>query len=683
MAGSLELLLLAMLLLPLYFFTGFSGTGGDSGIPFAFGGYHRWLAMVSANHGDYGPVLGVLAIGAAAFLSDLVWCLLMAACGIWAAVSRRSHVVVWLKGLALAAVLLLTCFVVDRIGMDLSRSWASHKWMGVWDGDYAADLTRDYFTEPARAQNPVWMTALQLAGSLGLRSLLALFLLLRAARKFDIIALDSEGLLARLRPKVRRRVYAVLIGTPATALVACGLWLWHIDSEHQKLLERARARLSELNCVPPPDEENAAEKYREAFALLTLLPTQMAWTYTTPLEEFTMDIGDPKIGALLEQESTVLGALKDAADRPQCVFVSDYSAGVHTELPSLMDARVAALLLSIAAKRAAHDGDYREAADCVRKIFRLAEGIGRIRILLAHSTGISLEHIGIMTTRDLLLESNLGELALQLLLEVMEEHRRAIPPYCDALLGDYLVGMCLVAGFSASSIGDDNMTGGERSLSSKIAFSLRRSTGQVLSDAKTCDLLFAQAYEAADGPVGPAYMRTLILWRRPDVTDRLRTLGDPYDSILYHYPSLEPTLYAETILRCASLAVACRLHQAKTGKLPETLADLASYFPKDFTEVPQDPLSGKELSYRRTETGFIIYSGNAGREEAVAKTNPYDDYLKDYPEAAVFPVDRQLWEAHRAEQLKINAARAARRQSQPQLSPSRRGDSPPADPSDP
>lgn len=50
----------------------------------------------------------------------------------------------------------------------------------------------------------------------------------------------------------------------------------------------------------------------------------------------------------------------------------------------------------------------------------------------------------------------------------------------------------------------------------------------------------------------------------------------------------------------------------ESGRLPETLEELA---PKYFEKVPEDPFTGMDLAYRRTDKGYVIYSVGRDRED--------------------------------------------------------------------
>ena len=58
-------------------------------------------------------------------------------------------------------------------------------------------------------------------------------------------------------------------------------------------------------------------------------------------------------------------------------------------------------------------------------------------------------------------------------------------------------------------------------------------------------------------------------------------------------------------LRAAQTALAVQRYRLKNGKLPDSLSNLV---PEYFESVPSDPFDGKELRYKKLDSGFVIYS---------------------------------------------------------------------------
>jgi hypothetical protein len=186
LAGSIELVVVSALLLPLYCFTLAPASHGDRVMAFMHGALLR-LALTPNGWqpvGDQGLAYEAL-IGLGAFASDLAWYALFCACGVWAATSARTTVRSWLKGLAVSGLML---------GMLTSTEWL----MGDPGNLYwmLSALRRARWYELAygldfgwRERSMTWI-AIWLGCAVAIRLLFALLFTYRAARNFDRIAMD-------------------------------------------------------------------------------------------------------------------------------------------------------------------------------------------------------------------------------------------------------------------------------------------------------------------------------------------------------------------------------------------------------------------------------------------------------------------------------------------------------------
>jgi len=186
LAGSVELVIVAALLLPFYCFTLAPAGHGDRLMAFLHGALLR-LALAPDNWISSGelPFAVEAVIGAAAFIGDLAWYAFFAACGVWAASTTRKTIHAWFKGLAVSGGLLLavTCyewFLGDPANPHwLVRAIGTGKW---YELAYALDFGW-------RDRPLFWMIA-WFAISVMLRLLLAYAFVHRATRSFDQIATD-------------------------------------------------------------------------------------------------------------------------------------------------------------------------------------------------------------------------------------------------------------------------------------------------------------------------------------------------------------------------------------------------------------------------------------------------------------------------------------------------------------
>ena len=75
----------------------------------------------------------------------------------------------------------------------------------------------------------------------------------------------------------------------------------------------------------------------------------------------------------------------------------------------------------------------------------------------------------------------------------------------------------------------------------------------------------------------------------------------------------------------ARTGLAIERYRLAAGNLPDTLAELV---PAYLDAVPKDPFDGKELRYKKLETGFVVYSigedgsDDGGKEKPQKRTSP-------------------------------------------------------------
>jgi hypothetical protein len=234
------------------------------------------------------------------------------------------------------------------------------------------------------------------------------------------------------------------------------------------------------------------------------------------------------------------------------------------------------------------------------------------------------------------------------MLDVLQEHSAKRNPLCAALRVGHLTAMLTAAEVTAGARrpppGDWN---------EQVRFKLRRAAGRELSDFLACNRQWARVEEALSKPYPEAFREMRGMTQRPEFLRQEEIADSPYLSGVF--PACRNDARSVALLRCARLAVACRLHKLRTGAPPADLKELAGYFPADFAQVAADPFNGKPMGYQRSETGFILSSVGGYPEDNrnAAKQNIY--YFSSNP---TFAVDPKLWAEYRAERVQALQKRA-------------------------
>lgn len=123
----------------------------------------------------------------------------------------------------------------------------------------------------------------------------------------------------------------------------------------------------------------------------------------------------------------------------------------------------------------------------------------------------------------------------------------------------------------------------------------------------------------------PAYQRK----KASDVLEaRLASLSHIHIFIHMFMPTISRIVTIELSsiagLRAARAGLAVERYRLAAGKLPDSLSDLV---PAYLESVPKDPFDGKELRYKKLETGFVVYSigedlsDDGGREKTKESEN--------------------------------------------------------------
>lgn len=454
------------------------------------------------------------------------------------------------------------------------------------------------------------------------------------------------------------------------ALLALGIgWAWwshRVNVEHRKLLEQARQAMSELPVRKIPDDRNAARDYERAYKLFSM-PARDISSLNGRLEQFEVEIASDEVRKMLTANASALRALAEAADKPECVFVPDHSKGYETRVPSLLDARAAFTLLAVSARRAAHEGNLGEAVERLRQELCLSRGIGDERMLMSHMIMCAGEETATLALRDILTATNPDASELRAMLGILEEHVGRRSPLRESLRVERRFGGLYAAEVSVGIAHKGASKPDWR-------FHVRRATGGILRDARAWARLWDRADAAMQKPYPEAFGECSSLEDDADYKKLLAGNHSPYSIAMVSIIACcrnEGCTIGQ--LRLARLAVACRLHQALTGQLPEKLDELAAHFPNDFAEVSTDPFGSRQMLYKRSETGFVVYSVGPYDQKDDGAPDPYG---KTYEPDLTFPVDPKLWEEYRAKQLQWLKSRGPAK-------PGARPSSPPAAPAAP
>lgn len=292
--------------------------------------------------------------------------------------------------------------------------------------------------------------------------------------------------------------------------------------------------------------------------------------------------------SFLNTHAEALKAVHRAADSGGGVrFPHDFSQGIAMLLPDIHQARSCARLLTLEAHVRAREGDTAGTVESIRDTFALARTLDRDPVLVSFLVRMALDGIAIENTRQLLGQADPTREELR----AVQEDLRNLDYHAElenALIGERVFGL---------SIFDDPGQLGFGPFQSQL-MRLAAPGAKI----KYIDLM-SDAIEAASEPWDE------VLANEPWKKNWNPNSRNPFDGLVGSvFPAIDNCYLAaarqETKSTALDAAIAVELYQREHGEPPATLEALV---PDYLPAVPIDPFSGKALSYKPIEGGFILY----------------------------------------------------------------------------
>ena len=153
----------------------------------------------------------------------------------------------------------------------------------------------------------------------------------------------------------------------------------------------------------PPPSQNAAPLYVKLTALLHDRPMGLP-RYAEGMDAFHAYTPEQiaAVRKILASRQDVMTLVHQAADRPQCVFVRDWSKGLDLTFPEYQPMRAAARIVETESYLLARDGRYREAVANQSRGFRVAEHAASDHLLFAYLVGYASEAITLAGMQSIL-----------------------------------------------------------------------------------------------------------------------------------------------------------------------------------------------------------------------------------------------------------------------------------------
>lgn len=355
----------------------------------------------------------------------------------------------------------------------------------------------------------------------------------------------------------------------------------------------------------PDNVENAADYIMEAISNYkdSLIFNINDWSDLSPKGEALPDEVIQNAGVFLRDNQQNLELLHKAAALEYCRYPVDLSIGQKLKY---IDISKIVRLICVESVIHAQNGDSASAVKSLICSFNIVDTLADIPLLLSQIVRMAYHEFNISTLEQVINTTDLTGGQLILLSKVIEEKQR-LSGISYGLTGE----LC-----GAISEFENYTPYTKITLPKRFLVSVYRGLGLNKSDVIIYLDILNKIIEAGKLP----------LHERQEAAEKIQ--AEIHDVPRMHlvvktsapaYPQfLSRELTSISQLRAAQTAIAVQRYRLKQGKLPDSLSSLV---PEFLESVPLDPFDGKQMRYKKLDSGFVVYSvdvdliDDGGREE--------------------------------------------------------------------
>ncbi|NIP25187.1 MAG: hypothetical protein GWN67_12710 [Phycisphaerae bacterium] len=452
------------------------------------------------------------------------------------------------------------------------------------------------------------------------------------------------------KPRQERKVLKILVLLLVFIIAGFLAFRLMLKAKLHERLDAIRAEGYPATCAEldawytiPESAENAADTFRESFSLYEkwqkdekrhLLPiigeSQLLPLRTEPLAMESQAL----ITEYLADNKEALGLLHKGAAIEHSRYPVDLSKGFETLMPDLSDIRHGARLLALEAVLHAENGKPGSAARSIKSTFGLARSLSKEPILISQLVRIACQALAVSILEHIV---NRTEFTDEQLADLSQTLVNAEDP--SAMIRAFTGERCSVVGvmkMPASQIPPLlDMASNRPHPLGVLAIWLYRFAGLADMDAAIYLDLMGDYIKAIQLPPQQRKEAADAVDARFDKTSRIHMLVHILMPALSRVTTLD--LRSISQVRAAHVGLTVERYRLATGKLPDTLAELT---PTYLDAVVKDPFDGKDLRYKKLETGFVVYSiGEDGNDDG-GKEKSRERTSSDAPVDVTFIVQR-------------------------------------------
>lgn len=436
------------------------------------------------------------------------------------------------------------------------------------------------------------------------------------------------------KPRRKRKVLKVLIVLLVIVIACFAIFRLTLKSRLQARLTAIRLAGYPATCVElddwyaiPESVENAADTVTEAFShyhkleeteeseLMPLIGKAELPARTEPMAQATKDL----IAQHLADNQEALELLHKGAAIEHSRYPIDLSKGFEALMPYLADFRTGARLLKLEAALLAENDKPQLAADSITSILGLARSLSKEPVLISQLVRLACQALAVSALDHVINKTGFTDEQLIELSETLADGED-LSAMTYTFAGERCAGVSIFKMPAANIL---QVADGGSSQLSVLAIALYKFAGLADMDAIMYLDLMNDYMKAIQLP----------LHERQDAADAIDTKFETISKIHIILRMIMPALSRVTTidirtiaqLRTAQVGLAIERYRLATGSLPKTLAELR---PTYIDAIPKDPFDGKDLRYKKLETGFVVYSigedgkDDGGKEKQRKKSSP-------------------------------------------------------------
>ena len=348
---------------------------------------------------------------------------------------------------------------------------------------------------------------------------------------------------------------------------------------------------------------------------------------TEPLTEETKTL----VTLYLADNQAALDLLHKGAEIEHSRYPIDLSKGFEAVMPDLSNIRSAARLLQLEGVLHAENAKPELALRSITSIFGLGRSLSKEPILVSQLVRLACQSFGVSALEHVINRTEFTDeqlVSLSRTLTSGEDHS----PMTRAFAGERCAGGSIFKEPSARIL---KLTNGGSSKLVFVPLALYKFVGLADKDASIYLDLMSDYIETTQLPPHQRQEAADAIEAKFTAISKAHILLHAIMPALPRVTTIDIRSIAQ--LHTAQVALAIQRYRLATGNIPESLADL---LPTYLDAVPKDPFDGKDLRYKKLETGFVVYSiGEDGNDDG-GQEKPRKKTSGDVPVDITFIIQR-------------------------------------------